>query len=109
MKYLIADKASKAITVATTDCGWKRTGRTEFVDNHGDPVRVISSAEQLRGRPKGTVVYMGPGCKDRKDWIEVMHLWETGYVALHYPDLCPEAKKHFESKGWIAGNNPWRY
>lgn len=64
-RIIVAASRRHADTTAVIDWGWRR-GMEGWIDHEGHPVRYASSADNLRGLARGTIIYRGCGWYENK-------------------------------------------
>lgn len=69
--FIIGANHSAVSTDIRLDLGWSRLSRDTWQDDDGRTVHYLYSSDKLRGRPKGTVVYLMPGFDERQDWWQI--------------------------------------
>lgn len=84
--YLFAASFRHAQTTATIDWKWKQVASDVFETPSGERVRSISRADQLRGLPRGTRLYLGWRWFDAPDAREIDRFIAEGRVEIVQPE-----------------------
>ena len=81
-RVLLAKSNHDAHTTATLEWHWRWLGGRTYRAHDGLVVERINAANDLRGLPDGTKVFIGHGAKERADWPLVTSLAATGRIEL---------------------------
>lgn len=82
MKFIFAKDLNLAKINAIEDWNMERTGFDRWSDAEGAVVYFAYGVNGLRGRPLGTMIYLGTGYDEHRDYPKVAELIDAGHLTV---------------------------